>query len=155
MLARVELGFGRTKIPVSQRKVSASSTSPVRPPGQSTGPTPGSDDPRAQALRRFCQRLAAVGLNNTYEAAHAQLALRCFDVVRLRQAGLAASTIKPLPEPAEGAAERLYADSAGKTWLGLSMLMESYATSKDDLKRRLWALWKSVSSTHTEENQRP
>jgi hypothetical protein len=68
---------------------------------------------------------------------------------------LAASTIKPLPEPAEGAAERLYADSAGKTWLGLSMLMESYATSKDDLKRRLWALWKSVSSTHTEENQRP
>jgi hypothetical protein len=31
MLARVELGFGRTKIPVSQRKVSASSTSPVRP----------------------------------------------------------------------------------------------------------------------------
>jgi hypothetical protein len=85
-------------------------------------------------------------LESSYEAAHAQLALRCFDVVRLRQAGLASGTIKPLPEPAEAAAERLYADAAARVWQGLSTLMESYTTSKDDLKLRVCALWKIVKA---------
>jgi hypothetical protein len=85
-------------------------------------------------------------LESSYEAAHAQLALRCFDVVRLRQAGLGSGTIKPLPEPAEAAAERLYADAAARVWQGLSTLMESYTTSEDDLKLRVCALWKIVKA---------
>lgn len=147
MLARVELGLGHVKIPVSQGKLSDSATSPVTQPRPSAEPASDLEDLRAKALRQFCQRLAATGLDQTYEAAHAQMALRCFEVVRLRQAGLATGTIKSLPEPAEAAAERLYADSATKTWQGLSTLMESYETSKDDLKIRLSALWKAGNSS--------
>lgn len=146
MLAQVELGLGHVKIPMDGRRVSAPATSPVTQPRPSAEPATDSEDLRAKALRQFCQRLAAAGLDQTYEAAHAQMALRCFEVVRLRQAGLTAGTIQPLPEPAEAAAERLYADSATKLWQGLSMLMASYETSKDDVRMRLCALWNAVEA---------
>jgi len=137
--AQVEIALGGAKFPREK-------AAPVLPAGKQAKGDQTSDSVPArnqseERLREFRRRLNAAGLGHTYEAAHLQLALDCFQAARARQSGLRAGTIQPLPAPAETAAEKCYADSATKLSQGLEALLKSYADETDPdhaRKRQLW-----------------
>jgi len=99
------------------------------------------NDHRA-ALQEFHQRLEKEGLANTYEAAHAELALQCIDTALQRHRLLQSGRLKPLPGPAEAAADKCYFDTANKLYYGLEALINSRTNSANAVQaekiRRLW-----------------
>ncbi len=97
---------------------------------------------RAQKMRALRERLVAAGLRNSYEAAHAQLALDCIATVRDRRQLLTEGKLQPLPDEArQAAADQLYVDTAVKLCDGLGAVLDSYETSDDPHQRRVFQLW--------------
>ncbi len=104
----------------------------------------------ATRLRRFYRALTAHGLGETYEAAHARLAINCVAIAHRRLRLLAAGKLQPLPNPAsEAAANRLYFDTARKLIDGLFRVLAGYQHSMDPRKReisRLLAVKRSAAA---------
>ena len=98
-------------------------------------------DPRPATLRAFLQRLKPAKLDQTTEAAHARLALQCFEVASERKARLQSGSLKPLPEPAQTAAAKSYEETATKIYDGLAGLLKTYERSADRTRARLNQLW--------------
>jgi hypothetical protein len=96
---------------------------------------------KAERIQRFYTALLVAGLAESYEAAHARLALRCLAAAHQRAQSLANGRLAPLPVPerSQAAADKLYVDTASKLCDGLEKALE--ASAKDS---RVYALWKST-----------
>ncbi len=81
-------------------------------------------------------------LAETYEAAHAKLALDCVATIREHCKLLEKGKIKELPAQSQRAAELSYIDTAVKHCTGITTVLESYAQSENPEKRRIYQLWK-------------
>ncbi|MGD0259553.1 MAG: hypothetical protein ABSD29_06985 [Verrucomicrobiota bacterium] len=102
-------------------------------------------DQRVGPLREFHRRLAAAGLGDTPAAAHVQLALDCIETTHRRQHLLQTGKIKPLPGPAEAAADQSYLETAQKLCAGLDASLKSAETATDPASRKISRLWREVS----------
>ena len=97
--------------------------------------------PRAARLRRFNQAMAAAGLTDAYEAAHARLAVNCLLAAHQRAELLAAGKLSPLPPRSEAAADQLYLSTPMKLCDGLEKLLNAWQNSSDPRKRQVYGLW--------------
>jgi hypothetical protein len=95
----------------------------------------------APALRKLHQRLAAVGLADCYEAAHARLALWYLDTCNRRWEMLAQGKLKRLPGPSQYAADKSYLSTAAKLGEGLEKVIHSYRDSPNPHKRQVYQFW--------------
>jgi hypothetical protein len=98
-------------------------------------------DGKAARLREFRRRLTRAGLEETYAAAHAQLALRCIETAQVRFHRLAEGSIPRLPEASQKAADQSYVDAARKLCDGLEKVIETYKTSQDKEQKKICSIW--------------
>ena len=94
-----------------------------------------------ERLRGLHARLAQAGLADSYEAAHARLAIESVAVLQTRQALLSQGKLKRLPEPSQSAADKSYIETAVRLCDGLVKVLASYADSKDPRRRRVGEIW--------------
>src|SRR5207248_2874217 len=78
---------------------------------------------RRAKLRSFMDALTAAGLQNDYVFAHADLALKCVDVISDRGAMLKRHELASLPQPSQVAADQSYIDAAARLHEGLDALI--------------------------------
>ena len=102
-------------------------------------------DQRVGPLRKFHRCLAAAGLGETATATHVQLALDCIETAHRRQQLLQTGKIKPLPGPAEAAADKSYLETAQKVCAGLDAVLKSGETDTAATPRKIYRLWHEVS----------
>ncbi|MHB8897990.1 MAG: LamG-like jellyroll fold domain-containing protein [Thermoguttaceae bacterium] len=98
-------------------------------------------DARIARVRRFHERLVSAGLGETYEAAHARLAVEVVAATCCRLQMLAAGTLKPLPAPSQYAADKSYLATAGRLCEGLQQTLATYEASNDEPKMTIWRMW--------------
>ncbi len=96
---------------------------------------------RVAPIARWHAKLAAAGLGQGYEAAHAQLAIDCFEACRARLAAVAAGTLARLPDASQVAADQSYVQTTERLCEGLETLLAGYAHSDQPTQRRMAALW--------------
>lgn len=97
----------------------------------------------ARKLQQFANLLAAAGLSETYESAHASLALEAIAVVAERQKLLTDGKLNRLEESSQIAADQSYLDTATKLCRGLEANLEKYKSSPDPKQQKLLALWRA------------
>jgi hypothetical protein len=102
--------------------------------------------PQVLKLRNFHRRLKAQGLASSYPAAHAQLAGRCALMAALRRELISHGKIKPLPDPAEAAADGVYAQTIAKLCTGLAEALKPYAHATDVPKHKVWEAWAEAAT---------
>jgi hypothetical protein len=96
---------------------------------------------RAARLRLFNKAMVTAGFKDTYEAAHARLAVDCLLAAHVRSQMLAADKLTPLPPRSEAAADKLYLSTAMKLCDGLEKLLNGWQGSSDARKRQIYGLW--------------
>lgn len=140
--ARVVIQLGGAKPAVA---APAERRTPRRPP---TRPAPVDESDltgyreRVARLQRFASLLSEAGLGDTYEAAHARLAVAYLGTVIERRRLQAAGAIEPLPEErSQVAADRSYVDTLGRLCSGIETLLDACKGRKDARGRRLAELW--------------
>jgi hypothetical protein len=102
-----------------------------------------------ERLRTFHRRLAENGLADSYEGAHARLALACLATAHARLSLLDEGKLKPLANPvSQAAADQLYLDTAQKLAEGLGQALAAGEQSPDAHKRLVARFWKQ-STTDT------
>ena len=99
-------------------------------------------------LRRFHAQLVAAGLERTYEAAHARLAIECHATVYQRLRLLAAGKLDRLPEISQFAADRSYFAAAAKLCEGLEKVLAAYEKSDDPRKREMFATFRRCGGSY-------
>jgi hypothetical protein len=99
---------------------------------------------RAARLRRFHQALVAAGLKDTYEAAHARLAINCLWAAFERGELLSTGKLTALPARSEAAADKLYLSTPMKLCDGLEKLLNAWQGSSDPRKRQVYELWRAA-----------
>jgi hypothetical protein len=100
---------------------------------------------RGRLLSRFHRQLTEAGLGETPIAAHVQLANDCIQTAQRRQHLLQIGQIKPLPGPAEAAADKSYLETAQKLCTGLDAALASSETATAATSRKIYAIWRKVS----------
>ncbi|MBI3851167.1 MAG: hypothetical protein HY298_12970 [Verrucomicrobia bacterium] len=138
--ARVEIFLGGAK--PSSRQLSKSP--PAFVPKTSTVGTLVSDvrlEQRVARVREFHRQLLAAHLGETYEAAHAKLALDFAEVTAARRELLLAGKLRRLPEPSQTAADKSYTETLAKLCDGLESVLKSYERSPDAPRRKMFQLW--------------
>jgi hypothetical protein len=139
---QVCIGLGEAAAPEAQAPAEKPVPTAIARDATAAHPEFGALDAKAEKLRAFHAKLSGAGLANSYEAAHARLAIDCVAVAHERAAKLASGALKPLPEAAsEAAADKCYADTAQKLCDGLEKTLAAYATSDDAAKKQVFALW--------------
>ena len=89
---------------------------------------------RIATIREFHKKMIAAGLDKSYEAAHAQLALAYFETTATRQKMVAAGKLPPLPTLSQTAADQSYVTTLQRLCDGLENVLRSYAASPDPEK---------------------
>ncbi len=92
-------------------------------------------------LSKFHERLAGANLGESYEAAHARLAIEAAAAFHERLRLLAAGKLAPLPEPSAYAADKCYLATAARLCDGLAKTIASYRGSDDPRKKQVYQLW--------------
>lgn len=92
-------------------------------------------------VQRFHAALVAAGLGDSYEAAHARLAVEALAAFTARLTLLAEGKLPPLPEPSAYAADKCYLSTATKLCDGLAKTLGSYKGSDDPHKKRVYQVW--------------
>lgn len=95
----------------------------------------------AQKLYRFHSELIQADLRETYEAAHAKLAVDYINTIKKRHQMLKNGKLKPLPPESQSAADKSYIDTAQKLCTGLEKQLSSYAESTDKNKKKIYQIW--------------
>jgi hypothetical protein len=109
-----------------------------REPGSGSG-LPELDE-RGAKMRFIHNRLKEAGLDESYEAAHARLALDYISTVYERRKLQSDGKLPQLPEPSQTAADKCYVDTAIKLCDGLENVIQSYSESDDPEKKRIYQL---------------
>jgi len=99
---------------------------------------------RIARIRKFHERLVAAGLADSYEAAHAGLAVRYLETFHRRLELGAEGKLTPLPAPSQRAADTSYLATATKLCDGLEQALKSYEKSDDPHRKRVHQLWRRV-----------
>src|ERR1035441_9293692 len=94
-------------------------------------------DQRVATLREFHQLLVRAGLGESPTAAHVQLAIDCIETAHRRQHLLQIGQIKPLPGPAEAAADKSYIETAQKLCTGLDATLKSSETNSAVIPKKI------------------
>jgi len=97
---------------------------------------------RAAGMHKLHERLVEAGLADSYEAAHARLAVRFLAAFGRRLQLQASGKLAPLPEGSRYAADKSYVATVAKLCDGLEKTLESYKTSTDAHKKRVYQLWR-------------
>jgi len=139
--AQIQIMLGGAKPPATRAAQKPTPRLALTVPNEPLSASSAALDQRAAPLREFQRRLTAAGLGETAEAAHAQLALDFIATTRLRQSRLQSGQIKPLPGPAQAAADQLYAGTALKLCNGLDALLKSYETAADPARKQIYRVW--------------
>jgi hypothetical protein len=92
----------------------------------------------------FHRKICALGMQNTYEARHAAIALDYFSAMHMRKKMLEEGTLKKLPDVSQAAADKSYVDTMYKLAGGLQRVLESYEESDDPAKKKIAEIWDSV-----------
>lgn len=95
----------------------------------------------ARRINRFYDLLEEKRLTETYEAAHAKLALDSVCVIRTRLEMLKHNKIKPLPPRSQVAADSSYLEAALEICSGLEKVMQTYADAADSQKKMIYDIW--------------
>ncbi|MCX7599768.1 MAG: hypothetical protein N2512_13005 [Armatimonadetes bacterium] len=102
-------------------------------------------DDRAAPLANFLRRLSQAGEADSYEAAHALLAIEGLMTMHKRQRLQEEGKIAPLADlTSQAAADKSYSHTFDRLVDGLRRVMERYAQSDDNRRRSIAALWKEV-----------
>lgn len=96
---------------------------------------------RVAAVRDFHQRLVDAGLGDSYEAAHARLAVAYLGTTVTRLKMVADGKLPRLPGPSQAAADRSYVETTARLCKGLEKTMQSYQKSDNPRKQQVWRLW--------------
>ena len=96
----------------------------------------------AERLTRFHRLLSESELGETYEAAHARLAVDFVGTAHDRLTMLRDKKLEPLTNPeSQAAANQSYVDTASKLADGLIHLLDTYSTSTDPQRQQIVRLW--------------
>lgn len=98
-------------------------------------------DAAVARIRRFHQELVRAGLADSYEAAHAQLAIEYQAAICTRLKMLAEGKLQRLPGPSQYAADKSYLSTTLKLCAGLRRILDSYQEARDAHKKRVYAIW--------------
>jgi len=98
---------------------------------------------RLARLVEFHSRLLDRGLDQTYEAAHAQLVLDCAKSVAKRDEMKRTGKLRLLPEASQAAADKLFVETVLKLCSGLEATVQSYQNTTDATRRKVFALWQA------------
>jgi hypothetical protein len=90
---------------------------------------------------RFWKGLRAEGLEESYEAAHARLALEAFSVLDARRKLMESGKLALLPEPSQFEADKSYVETALKLADGLGRALTSYGGAQDPAKKKILQIW--------------
>jgi hypothetical protein len=101
-------------------------------------------DERVRKLRDFHQRLVAAGFGDSYEAAHAQLALDAAAAVHARARLLSEGKIPLLSEASQDAADRSYVDTVVRLCDGLDEVLKSDESSAEPRRQEIARLWRAT-----------
>jgi len=152
--AQIQIAMGNTE-PGQLSKRADLEKSPAAPAipaddfwnGGMAATLPKPDDLRVSVERiaRFHDALLRAGLERSYEASHARLALEQVAVAARRAKLLSDGTLKPLPEPSGKAADKSYLDTAVKLCTGLEHALASYQKTDDPLKKIMYAKWNATA----------
>jgi hypothetical protein len=142
-IARVQFILGSGEIPAPARSPKGSKPAGVQVaiPKQTSTADVANLQQKAERLRNFLDKAHLAKLSETYEAAHARLAIQCIENGRLRRTLQDAGVIQPLGEKSQAAADQLYVDTAVKLCTGFERLLESYEKSPEKPRRELYDLW--------------
>lgn len=99
---------------------------------------------KVDRMHRFHQTMQKAGRAESYEAAHARLAVRSLAVTQERARMLATGKLVPLPDRSQVAADQLYLDTVARLCNGLEKALDGYANSKDPSKQQISRIWKST-----------
>jgi hypothetical protein len=99
---------------------------------------------------RFHERLAAAGLADTYEAAHARLAVECAAAACRRFELEAEGKLSRLPGPSQQAADKSYLSTTAKLCDGLEKVMEACRQSDDSRKKRAVEIWDAAAASDSD-----
>ncbi len=99
---------------------------------------------KVDRVRQFYQAMVRAGNADTYEAAHARLAMQCIVAAHERFKGLADGTLPRLPVRSAAAADRLYLSATAKLCDGLAKVLDGYANASDARQRQCHALWRAT-----------
>ncbi len=95
-------------------------------------------DRRVSRLHRFHQRLVAAGLADSYEAAHARLAIEYAATTWRRLKLLAEGKLSQLPPRSQNAADKSYFSTTAKLCDGLEKTIASYRGPHNKRVRTIW-----------------
>jgi hypothetical protein len=102
-------------------------------------------DQRAGALVKFLQSMSETGRWQSYESAHAFLAVQCLVAMQDRKGLEQEGKLPPLADPkSQAAADQSYVDTYKRVREGLEKLMTAYANSSDRRQRVIAALWEEA-----------
>ncbi len=97
-------------------------------------------DARGAKMHLVYSCLKEAGLGESYEAAHARLALDYISTVCERRKLQSDGKLPQLPEHSQAAADKCYVDTAIKLCDGLENVIQSYSESDDPEKKRIYEL---------------
>jgi hypothetical protein len=100
-------------------------------------------DTAAGRLADFRGGLDQAGVNDSYESARVQVALKAIAAAREHLHLASDGKRTPLPSESEGAAYKAYLDTAARLVQGLEQVLKSYAKSTDVQQRKMFALYQS------------
>jgi hypothetical protein len=102
---------------------------------------------QAKHLQAFYRNLTEHGLGDSYEAAHARLALDCISATHTRFTLLEGGKLKPLANSvSQSAADESYLATARKLAQGLAKQLASYRGSSEAQKKLMAELWDQAVS---------
>ena len=96
-------------------------------------------------IRRFHRGLVSAGLTDSYEAAHARLAVEYQAVTRRRLKMLSEGKLKRLSGQSQYAADKSYMDTTLKLCEGLKRTVDSYKETRDVHKKRVYTIWAATA----------
>jgi hypothetical protein len=116
---------------------------PAESPAAATWNPPSAIGEAAKWLPIFIAKMSAAGLSEKYEARHATLVAQYADMIEKRKEMLAGGELKPLPEPAQAAADRSYEDTIVKLCQGLESVLKGYASSDNPYRKQVYEIWQA------------
>lgn len=136
-VARVEITLGRGVAKALKGK----GTSRAKEGMAVDTAAPAGFGPKVERLKAFVRSAEKTGLGDSYEAAHARLALECLRTAQARVEMQQKGFIKPLPKASQEAAHKLYTATAEKVYNGLEVTVAAGKGSSDARKRKAAELW--------------
>ena len=97
-----------------------------------------------EKLYKFHSELLHANLGETYEDAHAKLAVDYINSIKTRQQLMSEGKLKLLPEASQEAADQSYIDTAQKLCTGLEKVLQSYAQSEKAEKKQIYKIWSEI-----------